>query len=77
MTKLPDGVELDLNFYMTDDEGIAAKFSVKGLRLIPAALDNPNVDALFKAFHLGELGGGRWRAMTRAEISEFKENEEA
>lgn len=74
MSALPEGVELDVNFYLVDDDGLTAKLSVKGLPLMPAALDSPDVGLLLKA--LGVSQPGNWRPMTREEICEFKRDEE-
>lgn len=78
LRKLPEGMELDLQFYMTDDEGLNIKLTVSGLPLIPADLDNPDAMAIARLFKLSPPppSVGNWRPMTRAEIRDFKDDEE-
>lgn len=74
MSALPEGVELDVNFYMADDDGLMAKLVIKGLPTIPTDFDKPDVGSLLKA--LGVSQPGNWRPMTREEIGEFKRSED-
>jgi hypothetical protein len=76
---LPDGVEMGLDFYVVSDEaGVEAVFSVKGLPKYPDWSITPEIEPLAILMALGQpieplrALADDWRMMTRSEVYDYK-----
>jgi len=81
MTKLSEGVEIDIQVYMTSESsGIDIKIGLKGFPVVPEFNENQLdpmsfIKSIQKSMDTSKLEAlaTDWRMMTRAEIKEYKD----
>lgn len=73
--KLPEGVTIDLNFYLASSEGLEVRVHLNGLGCLPIMEEAVDVGRIARTMPIFATGTG-WRMMTRDEIADYRRREE-